>query len=289
MEAYIEANREELLKLIVEKYVKVRVVEEDPDADVFFCDGCKLIHVYSTDDVTTACEACHTNCSARYCSECQTKHQTICSECGDLYCMGKCGDDRRDGLCGYCKLERTPDEGETCDATVIHDVNEKKKPHLHTYDGKWTTAEVYEGCPERYYFELTCAISLPDEWHFEIEDHDLVYDDDEIKGWYSIVKGKYVPSPEQKVNCVACVRHAPHCKEACGENGNCRVRSANFVCKRCGLDVCKKCLEVNKDGSCAECFGKEVEKPKLEGLFWKSFKFVDENMGPIIIQKPDRM
>lgn len=168
----------------------------------------------------------------------------------------------------------------TCDAKVVEDFNEKRKPSSQTYDGKWTTAEAYEGCPERYYFKLKYAIALPDEWHFEIEDHDLVYDDDEIKGWYSSTKGKYTACPEQKVNCVACVRHVPHCKEACGENGNCRVRSANFVCRRCGLDVCKKCYEI-AGSACAECFGKHVEKPKLEGLFWKSFDFVEEEESTV--------
>lgn len=180
----------------------------------------------------------------------------------------------------------------TAIVTPVSEEGEDEASEMHTYNGKWMTVDAYEGCPERYYFKLRYALCPSEEWYFQIEDHDLVYDDDEIKGWYSSTKGQYTACKERKVNCVACVRHAPHCKEACGANGNCRVRAANFVCRRCGLDVCKKCLDVAKDGSCAECLGKNVEKQEMEGLFWKSFNFVDENMEPTIVQttqRPDGM
>lgn len=90
----------------------------------------------------------------------------------------------KNGVLGQCEVN-VVDDGETT---------------THVYGGKWISSTTYEGCSERYFFKLKYKLPLSEEWHFDIEDHDLVYDDDEICGWYSITKDTYTACPQKKIS-----------------------------------------------------------------------------------------
>lgn len=110
MEKFIEENRENVLKLVMEKYMTIEKNVRHPAAEVVFCSQCKLIYV-----LLWGSGAGCVGCGVGYCPSCEPKHQAECEICENVFCLGKCGD-RYAGRCRDCilRIKKASDDSDVC-------------------------------------------------------------------------------------------------------------------------------------------------------------------------------